>query len=87
MQRVRPTINGISNTNPSRISNGTKLAVGIDGRSPEARRFRDVIRDFEAEFEAVSSFDRSPDPGRGISQAQDGSPAGKAPVGWGRRIG
>lgn len=59
MQRVHRTVNGISTTNRSRVSNGTKLAVGIDGRSPEARRFRDVIRDYEAEFEAVSSFDRS----------------------------
>lgn len=59
MQRVHRTVNGISTTNRSRVSNGTKLAVGIDGRSPEARRFRDVIKDYEAEFEAVSSFDRS----------------------------
>jgi hypothetical protein len=48
MQRVHRTVNGISTTNRSRISNGTKLTVEIDGRSPEARRFRDVIKDVEA---------------------------------------
>lgn len=59
MQRVHRKVNGISTTNRSRVSNGTKLAAGIDGRSPEARRFRDIIHDYEAEFETTSSFDRS----------------------------
>lgn len=58
MQRVRPTVNGISNTNRSRVSNGTKLLAGVDGRSPLARRFRDLIRGYTAEFEVVSDFDK-----------------------------
>lgn len=56
MQRVRPTVNGISNTNRSRVSNGTKLLAGVDGRSPLARRFRDLILDYEAAFEIASEF-------------------------------
>lgn len=59
MQRVRPTINGISNTNRSRVSNGTKLLAGIDGRSPQARRFRDLILGYTAEFEVASEFDKA----------------------------
>jgi hypothetical protein len=59
MQRVHRTINGISTTNRSRVSNGTKLLAGVDGRSPEARRFRDLIRGYEAEFETASDFDKS----------------------------
>lgn len=59
MQRVRPTVNGISNTNRSRVSNGTKLLAGVDGRSPLTRRFRDLILDYEAAFEIASEFDKA----------------------------
>lgn len=58
MQRVHRTITGISTTNRSRVSNGTKLLAGVDGRSPLARRFRDIIRSYEAEFEVASDFDK-----------------------------
>jgi hypothetical protein len=59
MHRVHRAINGISKTNRSRVSNGTKLATGIDGRSADARRFRDIIPGYEAEFETANDFDRS----------------------------
>ena len=59
MQRVHKPITGISTTNRSRVSNGSKLLMGIDGRSTEARRFRDLIRGYEAEFETASDFDKS----------------------------
>jgi hypothetical protein len=42
-----------STTNRSAVTNGSKLLVGIDGRSPAARRFRDLIQAFEAEVGGV----------------------------------
>jgi hypothetical protein len=39
-----------STTNRSAVTNGSKLLVGIDGRSPTARRFRDLIQLYEAEM-------------------------------------
>ncbi|WP_298106320.1 hypothetical protein [Bradyrhizobium sp.] len=43
----------------SRVTNGTRLLVGVDGRSPNARRFRDLVRAYEAEFESVTEVDRN----------------------------
>jgi len=37
-------------TNRSAVTNGKKLLEGIDGRSPAGRRYRDLIRAFEAEI-------------------------------------
>jgi hypothetical protein len=34
------------------------LPAGIDGRSPQARRWRDLVRAYEQEFEATTDFDR-----------------------------
>lgn len=59
MQRVHRTVTGISTTNRSRVSNGSKLLPGIDGRSPQARRFRDLILGYTAEFEAANEFDKA----------------------------
>jgi hypothetical protein len=37
-------------TNRSRITNGTRLLEGIDGRTPSARRFRDLIESFSCDL-------------------------------------
>jgi hypothetical protein len=39
-----------STTNRSAVTNGTKLLVGIDGRSPMGRRYRDLIAAYTAEI-------------------------------------
>ena len=49
MQPVVPAITSGSRTNRSRITNGTRLLAGVDGRSATARRFRDLIVDLVAE--------------------------------------
>jgi len=59
MQRLRKSVTGISSTNRSRVTNGTRLLMGVDGRSAEARRFRDLVRSYEAEFESTSESDRN----------------------------
>ena len=50
MQPVRPPIARNSTTNRSAVTNGSKLLVGIDGRSPTARRFRDLVEAYSAEI-------------------------------------
>jgi hypothetical protein len=50
MQRTHKSIARTSTTNRSAVTNGSKLLVGIDGRSPSARRFRDLIQLYEAEI-------------------------------------
>jgi hypothetical protein len=37
-------------TSPSRITNRTRLLENVDGRSSSARRFRDLVRAYEAEL-------------------------------------
>lgn len=59
MQRVHKSVATISATNRSRVTNGTRLLVGVDGRSPTARRFRDLVRSYETEFETVTEVDRN----------------------------
>lgn len=58
MQGVRKPVTGISATNRSRVTNGTQLLIGVDGRSPTARRFRDLIRAYEDEFDITTEADR-----------------------------
>jgi hypothetical protein len=41
------------------VTNGTSLLQGIDGRSASARRFRDLIRGYEAEFNITSKSDKA----------------------------
>jgi hypothetical protein len=50
MQDVHKPIARSSTTNRSAVTNGSKLLVGIDGRSPTARRFRDLVQEFKAEI-------------------------------------
>jgi hypothetical protein len=49
-QTQRKPISRSSTTNRSAITNGSKLLVGIDGRKPAARRFRDLIAGYTAEI-------------------------------------
>jgi hypothetical protein len=44
-ERASPSL-----TNRSAVTNGTQLLPGIDGRSPDARRFRDLVSSFAAEL-------------------------------------
>jgi hypothetical protein len=47
-------------TTRSKASNGTRLFANTDGRSSSARRFRDLVQSFEAEFEGdLCEADRS----------------------------
>src|ERR1700733_523688 len=50
MQPVHKPIARSSTTNRSAVTNGSKLLVGIDGRSPTARRFRDLVQAYKAEI-------------------------------------
>ena len=50
MQGVHKPIARNSTTNRSAVTNGSKLLVGIDGRSPTARRFRDLVQAYKAEI-------------------------------------
>jgi hypothetical protein len=59
MQRLRKSVTGISATNRSRVTNGTHLLMGMDGRRAEARRFRDLVQSYESEFESTSEADRT----------------------------
>src|SRR5438477_12987956 len=59
MQGVRKQVTGISTTNRSRVTNGTRLLDGIDGRSPIARRFRDGLRGLLVEFDVTSEADQA----------------------------
>jgi hypothetical protein len=45
----------ISATNRSAVSNRSRLLDGIDGRSANARRFRDICRSYEAEAGGIVS--------------------------------
>ncbi len=51
----------VSKTNRSAISNGNTLLPGVDGRSPEGRRYRDLFLAFADELggvEGLSEADR-----------------------------
>ena len=60
MQRVHKRVTGISATNRSRVTNGTSLLDGIDGRNAIARRFRDILRGYEEEFTVATEAERVP---------------------------
>jgi hypothetical protein len=53
MQTLHKPVARRSTTNRSAVTNGSKLLVGIDGRSPAARRFRDLIQLYETEVGGV----------------------------------
>ncbi len=47
-------------TTRSKVSNGTRLFANTDGRTSSARRFRDLVQSFEAEFDGdLCEADRS----------------------------
>ena len=50
MQHAHQRLTRSSTTNRSAVTNGSRLLEGIDGRSPLARRFRDLIKAYEAEI-------------------------------------
>lgn len=50
MQHEASTIAARSTTNRSKISNGTRLLAGVDGRSATARRFRDLLADLGRDY-------------------------------------
>src|ERR1035437_6296617 len=50
MQHGHKPIARTSTTNRSAVTNGSNLLVGIDGRSPAARRFRDLVTAYTAEI-------------------------------------
>ena len=60
MQAVRSNNAAARATTRSKVSNGTRLFANTDGRSSSARRFRDLVQSFEAEFEGdLCEADRS----------------------------
>jgi hypothetical protein len=44
----------------SRTTNGAQLLIGIDGRSAQARRFRDILRGYQREFESAPTTSSAP---------------------------
>lgn len=50
MQTARKPVTRSSTTNRSAVTNGSKLLEGIDGRSPAARRYRDLVHLYESEI-------------------------------------
>src|ERR1700676_2343169 len=50
MQTIHKPIARTSKANRSAVTNGSKLLVGIDMRSPTARRFRDLVQAYKAEI-------------------------------------
>src|SRR5437763_9384240 len=53
MQHARTGFASGSTTNRSAVTNGSRLLVGIDGRSPAARRFRDLMHADEREIGGI----------------------------------
>jgi hypothetical protein len=49
MQHVRDTVATSCASSRSKVSNGSRLLQNVDGRSSSARRFRDLVRAYEAE--------------------------------------
>ena len=46
MRKERSPVTAVSLFNRSKVTNGSRLLEGIDGRSPIARRFRDLVSSF-----------------------------------------
>src|SRR5260370_9974395 len=60
MHALRTNNAGGRATTRSKVSNGTRLFANTDGRTSSARRFRDLVQSFEAEFDgALCEADRS----------------------------
>jgi hypothetical protein len=52
--RLRPV--AVSKTNRSALSNGLTILRGVDGRSPEGRRFRDLVVSYADELGGAASL-------------------------------
>jgi len=52
----RAVISAPSLTNRSRVTNGTRLLEGVDGRSAEARRYRDLCMSFADDCGGAASL-------------------------------
>ena len=50
MQTAQPHVIRKSTQNRSKVTNGTILLTGVDGRSPMGRRFRDLVKGYQAEI-------------------------------------
>ncbi len=60
MHALRTNNAGGRATTRSKVSNGTRLFANTDGRTSSARRFRDLVQSFEAEFDGdLCEADRS----------------------------
>src|SRR5258708_39281023 len=60
MHALRTNNAGGRATTRSKVSNGTRLFANTDGRTSSARRFRDLVQSFEAEFDGdLGEADRS----------------------------
>ena len=46
-------------TNRSKVTNGTRLLEGIDGRSPSARRYRDLVESFTHDLGGMDQLTES----------------------------
>lgn len=56
MPSERFAVTEVSLTNRSRLTNGTRLLEGIDGRSAPARRFRDLVRSYSRDLGGVEGL-------------------------------
>src|SRR3712207_2332995 len=56
MQKDRPSGITRSLTNRSKVTNGTRLLEGIDGRSPSARRYRDLVENFSHDLGGMAQL-------------------------------
>jgi hypothetical protein len=59
MTQPRPRLDAGKPQGRSRTTNGAQLLPGIDGRSPIARRFRDILRGYEQEFHINTEHERT----------------------------
>src|SRR3979409_1914220 len=59
MQHDRPQIDRIRPQARSRITNGSRMLDGIDGRSTIARRLRDIVRGLLVEFDVTTEADQA----------------------------
>jgi hypothetical protein len=45
--------------NRSKVTNGSKLVAGVDGRSADARRYKDLVASFSAGLDALNEGQRA----------------------------
>ena len=59
MTQPRPHLDAGKPQGRSRTTNGAQLLRGIDGRSPIARRLRDILRGYHEEFHVTTEHERT----------------------------